>query len=296
MAMTTMRNTQTFPDSVPLLDDPVALRQRASEEGCLFFKGLIEPDAILNVRHQVLTICRKHGWLDESSPMEDGVVKAGMSVIEGGDKRWQEFYCDILKLHDFHALSLHPSIMAMFEKLFAGKVLPHPRNICRAMFPESRAYSTPPHQDHFYIGGSEDTWTNWMPLGDCPVELGSLAVAPGTHRAGMFAVHKAQGAGGHGVDVEDDRPWYTGDIMCGDVLILHSHTVHQGRDNLSGNRLRLSVDYRYQPASDPVRSDSLLPHMGWVTWEEIYAGWDEDDPMKYYWEDWGLKVVDREPR
>ena len=38
MAMTTMRDVQPYVDSMPLLTDPQALRQRARQDGCLFFR------------------------------------------------------------------------------------------------------------------------------------------------------------------------------------------------------------------------------------------------------------------
>lgn len=292
MAMTPMTNLAPFTDSIPLLDDPELLRARARDEGYLFFEQLVEREAVVNVRRQILDVCERHGWLAKGTPLMDGVVSSELSVVEGGDPRWQAFYCDVLKIRDFHALAVHPSLIGMFGKVFNEDVLPHSRNICRAMFPNSATFSTPPHQDHFYIGGTEETWTNWMPLGDCPVELGSLAVAPGSHRQGIYEVHEAQGAGGRAVSVEEDEAWVGGDISCGDVLILHSHAIHQGRDNVTGNLLRLSVDYRYQPRSHPVRADSMLPHMGWLSWDDIYADWDDEDPLKYYWRDWNLKVVE----
>ena len=81
-------------------------------------------------------------------------------------------------------------------------------------------------------------------------------------------------------------------MICGDVLYLHSLTVHQGRDNRS-NRVRLSCDYRYQPRSHSVRSDSLIPHLNILTWDDIYTNWDSDDPVKYYWNAWDLNVFSR---
>jgi len=293
MAMTPMDKIEPFVDATPLLDTPGQLRERAREEGYLFFKGLVPAESAFEVRRQILELCRRHVWLAEAAPLMDGVVREGVSAIEGRDPRWQAFYCDVMKLRDFHGLAVHPSLMAVFETLFGAQVLAHSRNICRVQFPHTSENSTPPHQDHFYIGGAEETWTNWMPLGDCPVELGSLAVAAGSHRHGMYEVHEAKGAGGHGVDVGAACTWIGGDILCGDVLILHSHMVHQGRDNQSGNRLRLSVDYRYQPLSQPVRSDSLLPHMGWEAWDEIYADWAPDDPLKYYWKNLDLDIVEQ---
>ena len=294
MAMTTMRNIKPYIDSTPLLNDPQALRQRAREDGCLFFKGLLPAADLLDVRRQILHIGQQHGWLKESADLLDGMACEGLSVIESGDPRWKDFYCDVLKLRDFHALALHSAITDMLATLFGEKALPHSRNICRVIFPQTQTHSTPPHQDHFYIGGSDETWTAWIPLGDCPVELGSLAVARGTHTRCMMDVHEAQGAGGRAVDIDENSEWFGGDFACGDVLVLHSLAVHQGRDNQTSDRLRLSVDYRYQPLSHPVREDSLLPHMGWLSWEEVYASWAADDPVRYYWQDWDLNIQKRE--
>jgi ectoine hydroxylase-related dioxygenase (phytanoyl-CoA dioxygenase family) len=81
-------------------------------------------------------------------------------------------------------------------------------------------------------------------------------------------------------------------MTCGDVLFLHSLTVHQGRDNRS-DRLRLSCDYRYQPRSHPVRADSLEPHLHWLTWDEIYEHWPNDTPVKLYWQNWDLDITPR---
>jgi hypothetical protein len=290
MAMTAMHNIEPYADSTSLLNHPEALRQRGRKDGCLFFKGLLPPDALLDVRRQILELCKKHGWLQKGSELMHGIAQEGFSSIEAGDPRWKDFYCDVLKLRDFQALALHASIVDMLEVLFGEKALPHSRNICRVMFPQTKEHSTPPHQDHFYIGGSDETWTAWIPLGDCPVELGSLAVAHGTHTRGMMDVHEAKGAGGRAVDMGKESRWFSSDFSCGDVVILHSMTVHQGRDNQTADRLRLSVDYRYQPRSHPLREDSLLPHMGWIDWEEIYADWAANDPVKYYWKNWDLDV------
>ena len=87
-----------------------------------------------------------------------------------------------------------------------------------------------------------------------------FAVARGSHRRGKLETFEGVGPGGRQVPVEEDSVWVGGDYMCGDVIILHSLTIHQGRDNESADRLRISSDYRYQPRSHPVRDDSLQPH------------------------------------
>ena len=294
MAMTPMQSVDSFLDSTALLNEPDALRLRAHEMGYLFFPGLLSAESIQPVRRQVLDICQAQEWIKADSELDDGIACSDDPVIEStGDPRWKTFYDEVQRLRDFHALALSPSILSALEVLFGEAVLPHPRNILRAIFPRSATYSTPPHQDHFYIGGSRDTWTCWFPLGDCSVELGSLAVLPGSHLTGFLDVHEAHGAGGRAVAVAEDGTWAGGDFASGDVLLLHSLMVHQGRDNQT-DRLRLSCDFRYQPRSHPVRSDSLVPHMNWLTWDEVYQNWDRNDPLRRYWEQWQLEIVERQ--
>ena len=120
--------------------------------------------------------------------------------------------------------------------------------------PSVSSGDTPPHQDNYYIGGSDETWTTWIPTGDCSAALGSLAVASGTHKLGKLAVQQTANRG-VAVILPDDITWAGGDFHCGDVLAFHSLTIHQGQDNESGNRLRMSLDYLYQPISHPVRAD-----------------------------------------
>lgn len=296
MAMVDMKQVHGLEDATGLLSRPAELRQRAAEHGCLFFHGLLDSARVLEVRREILEVCRKHGWLAGGPDLMDGVAHTDTRVFESDDPRWQGFYNDVLCIRDFHALALDPALVGMFESLFGEPVLAHSRNICRLVFPDLNTHSTPPHQDNYFIGGSDETWTAWIPLGDCPEELGGLAVNRGSHRRGMLETSEGVGPGGRQVSVEDDSAWVGGRYECGDVIILHSLTIHQGRDNLTADRLRLSADYRYQPRSHPVREDSLQPHMNWLTWEEIYDRWEAHDPVKYYWTDWDLDVVKREPR
>lgn len=296
MAMVDMKQIHALEDATDLLADPAGLRRRAAEHGCLFFRGLLDPSRVNDVRRQILTVCNDNGWLAPGSDPMSGIAHPDTRVYESDDPRWQNFYNDVLCIRDFHALALDPALIGMFEVLFGEPPLAHSRNICRLVFPDLNTHSTPPHQDNYFIGGSDETWTAWIPLGDCPEELGGLAVNRGSHRYGMLETTEGVGPGGRQVPVEDDSAWVGGDYACGDVIILHSLTIHQGRDNLTPDRLRLSADYRYQPRSHPVREDSLQPHMNWLTWEEIYGQWDGDDPVKYYWKAWDLDVVKREPR
>lgn len=292
MAATLVTRSTPYVDSTPLLNDPAALRKRAQADGYLYFKRLLDPKKVMAARRKVLEVAQKHGWLDDTAPLIEGIAKPGVCFVESLQPEWDAYYTDILRLREFHALALEPAIIGMYEKLFGEPVVLHSRNISRLIFPGNQLFTTPAHQDHLHIKGTTETWTMWIPAGDCPNELGGLAVLPGSHKLGNLPSKAAYGAGGQGVEVPEDSVWAEGDLECGDVLTFHSLTVHQGRDNKTPNKLRLSFDFRYQPLSHPIGRSSMEPHRGMLKWEQVYENWPANDPVKYYWKNWKLNYAD----
>jgi len=284
-----------FVISNDLLANPQALRERAQEEGYLFFRGMIDREAIRSVRRQILERCAQAGWLRPGTDVREGIAAPGVAYVEP-EPAYMAVYNQVMKMEDFHALAHQPALLHMFDALFDEPTLVHPRNIARIIFPQNVKYTTPAHQDFIHVQGAEETWTAWIPLGDCPRDLGSLALLPGSHRGGVYPVHSAYGAGGLGIDTDRlPHEWAASDFALGDVVVFHSLTVHKGLPNLSPDRIRLSVDYRYQGVSRPITQGSLLPHFAQVTWEEAYANW-KSDRYQYYWKDLPLNVVDWTPK
>lgn len=283
-----------FAISNDLLSDADALRQRAQADGYLFFRGLADQDALRQLRRQILGFCADAGWLQPGTDPNDAIAAPGVAPIEG-QPDYMSVYDRVMRLEAFHAFAHQPALLAVLDALFGEPTLVHARNIARIIFPQATQHTTPAHQDYIHIQGTPDTWTAWMPLGDCPHELGGLAVLPGSHRQGLYPVQKSLGAGGHGIPLDTlPNEWVSSEFMAGDVLLFHSHTVHRGLPNRTANQIRLSVDYRYQGESQPVVPDSLRPHYGRLTWEEIYAGWQSPD-FQYYWQEKPLRLVEWRP-
>lgn len=298
--------TQTDPDlalgldapfeiSNDLIDDGDALRARMEEAGYLFFRALIPSESILAARSEILARCAEAGWLANGSEADEGVVAPGVSWIEP-QPEFMAVYNRVQHGEAFHTLAQAPELIGMLERLFGEPVLAHPRNIARIIFPQNTLHTTPSHQDYVHVQGTEETYTAWIPLGECPQALGSLAVLSGSHRGGILPVHRAYGAGGVGIDTEElPHKWVGGDFGLGDAIVFHSLVVHKALPNLSPDHIRLSVDYRYQPLSHPVAADSLLPHHGQVGWPEIYAGW-KSERHQYYWNYLPIRRAERDPR
>ena len=191
-------------------------------------------------------------------------------------------YHEVQRLESMHRLPHHPRLLAVYRALFGGEVLVHPRHIARMITGHRCMAPTPPHQDFPLIQGTANTWTAWIPLGDCPRELGGLTVCRRSHQAGYIPVAPASGAGGIAAQLcPREQDWVDGDFAAGDVLTFPSLTVHRALPCRFKDQIRLSLDVRYQPVDEAVEAQSLLPHCD-LAWADIYAGWRRAK-LQYYW-------------
>ena len=285
-----------FRASNDILGDAGALRRRVDEEGYLFFRRLIEPQVIRDIRSRAFEVFREAGWLSSDAPLADGIANTSHTCVEGDAEYWP-VYNNLQKLESWHRLALSPAIMSVMENIFDEPVMAHFWKVGRIMFPQNTTFMTPAHQDWMFNQGTTETYTCWMPIGDCPRELGGLTILPGTHKKGLYEYYPAYGTGGITVHQDDMRGhWLTTDFEAGDALVFHSLNLHRSLPNLTPDRLRFSADFRYQAASQPMAEDVFGPHGGVITgltWEEIYDGWESDDG-KYYWTDFDIKTIPRD--
>jgi ectoine hydroxylase-related dioxygenase (phytanoyl-CoA dioxygenase family) len=266
--MSTLTDDTTPRNIVPFIEaDATAeagvLRAQMQENGYLFFRGLIPTEDVLCVRRTVLEFCAEAGWLDPKRDLMDGIAAPDQTPLREGMPEYMPVYRQVLRAPDFHGFPTNAALMQVAGKLLGEEVLVHPRRIGRITFPHFVEAATPPHQDHFYIRGSVETYSCWTPLGNCPMELGGLAVLPQSQDAG-FLEHsvESQGVGGRGVPVEESETiWHSSDFGIGDALFFHSYTIHKALPNLTLDRLRLSTDNRYQRPQEEIHPNSLKSHM-----------------------------------
>lgn len=278
---------QPFLDSTDVVNDELELRERAQRDGYLFIRGLLPTDALESLRMQCLEIARDAGWVKKDTPLEDAIADLNGFCVEP-EPKYMGVYYRMYKLQEFQALQHHPNLIGVMERILGEPVMPHARIIGRTIFPQREVFTTPPHQDFIPIQGTTDTYTAWIPLSDIPPELGGLQIASGSHQHGIYDFRPAMGAGGIAVTNPLEGTWVNNPFKQGDVLIFHSMAVHKGVSNAS-DRLRMSIDARYQKISTPIAPGSLLPHSQPHTWEEIYADWPPSD-LQYYWQKWDMEV------
>ncbi len=235
-------------DSSSLVGRPRALRRRFSKDGYVYAPRLVDARRVHELAGDVMETLREHGLLE-----------AGDGALDTFRRTRADYYRAVQRLESFHALANDPGLLGVVRALVGDDAFAHPQRLLRAILPGIPELVTPPHQDFAYIRGSERTVTAWLPLRTCRVADGALRVLVGSHRRGQLPIRPSDSVAGSCVDVDDDDPqWASTDLEPGDALVFHSMTVHGALPNTSPH-IRLSADYRFQSASDPIAERSLKP-------------------------------------
>ena len=229
-------------------------------------QGIAPVDLTLQVRRDICALCREAGWLDPNRDIAEGIWSGG-DIHTEGEPAYMEVYKQVVQLSSFNAFPQQPVFIDLISRLLGEPAFNHALRIGRIVFPHNTAQSTGAHQDHRYIPGTAEVLTVWTPLGDCPIDLGMLAILRGSNRLGLLehtsdSSKKYAKMGVREQQWEDraDLQWVAGDMRLGDVIIFHSHTVHKALPNRTDDRMRLSLDNRYQGISKPVELKNLHLH------------------------------------
>jgi hypothetical protein len=257
-------------DSSPVVDDSPELHRRMESDGYLLLRGLLDRNQVLAARQTAVY-----------KLMNGGHLKPGtdpMDCIAAGDTQSRSQH-DIAKENKELSKLLYSGVMTDFFTQFIAEPIKHyDFTWFRAIAPGK---GTPPHCDIVYMGRGErqQLFTAWTPIGDIDYAMGGLIVLEGSHNlshlretygemdvdtycsnkdglAGQDHWGKGRSKGWLGQNPPKLRKslgglrWLTAEFNAGDVIIFSMYTVHASLDNTS-DRLRLSSDSRYQPASKP---------------------------------------------
>ena len=271
----------TFQDSTALCGDGPALAERMRADGYLFLRALLPAPRLHALQAEIGALAREAGWLRADRPVADAIADpAGLCVDP--QPRYLETLRRINGIEEYHALKHDPALIGLFERMLGGPVFPHPRVLMRNIFPARDEFTTKAHQDFPNVQGTEAVYTAWIPLIDIDMATGPLQVAAGTHASGeVYDFDIGAGAGGVEITAPFPGQWVSGAFALGDVLIFHSMTVHKGVPN-RGERLRMSMDVRYQRVSEPFNPDNANPDGQPLGWDEVYADWRSEE-LQYYW-------------
>jgi hypothetical protein len=259
----------------------VSLPDEMAVHGYLLIRRLLPADDLSRLLGEIANVVYDAGWLLPGHVPREFIAE-GNAACGASDPAYKSVYKRVFSLECFHALAHHPALRRVMHLLVGEQLLIHPKPIARLVFPHCARLVVPAHQDHHAIGGDAESFTAWMPLHDCPPELGPLRILEASHR---FGLQQTSAGTGH-VCAETARggDWVGGQINAGDALVFHSLTVHAATPNLS-RQLRISMDCRFQNSGRAINPAELVfagESVEGRSWEATYGGWPSDE-LKYYW-------------
>ena len=225
------------------------LRRQLREDNVLFCRGLLEPEVVLETGARIRAALQEIGWL----PGADGPGE--VTGRQEGSEGWWSGYARIQSIEPFHALAFHPALLSLQRSLVAAPFV-HPRKIASLLYPN---FAVPPHQDYPSVQGTTDVVTLWVPLVTLPSSAGTLRVLRQGDARRLLPLRSLPDAG---ADIDADLPsgaWASYEYCAGDVVVLHSLTVHEVTVNRS-DELAIAAEYRFQSSREPVCAASLEPH------------------------------------
>jgi ectoine hydroxylase-related dioxygenase (phytanoyl-CoA dioxygenase family) len=261
---------------------PEVLQEEIRSRGYVLIRGVLPQDGVRTVLSDVTGILSDAKWLAAGSDPLDRIA-AENTAYGDPDPVFKKVYQQVFNLESVHALPHQAALKHVMKLLVGDRVLVHPKPIGRLIFPNCERLVVHAHQDYEFMGGDPEFFTVWMPLHDCPPEIGPLQILEGSHRYGIQP-HERENL--HVPEIPAEHAagdvWVGGQIHAGDVLIFHSLTVHAASPNRS-QQMRLSIDCRFQDARRVLNPSNLVfGGESGKSWDKTYAGWHSHD-LQFYW-------------
>jgi ectoine hydroxylase-related dioxygenase (phytanoyl-CoA dioxygenase family) len=268
---------------------PAMLQNEMQSRGYLLLRNVLPQDAVRSVLADVTRVLFAADWL-AAGPEALKRIPAHGAAYGDPDPAFKRVYQQVFNLESFHALPHHAELKHVMKLLVGDPVLVHPKPIGRLIFPSCERLTVNAHQDYEFMGGDPEFFTVWIPLHDCPVDVGPLRIFEGSHRHG---VQQHQKENLHVPEIptgeEKGNEWVGGSMNAGDVLIFHSLTVHAASQNVS-KQMRLSIDCRFQNAERVLNPSNLVfGGESGKSWEKTYSGW-KSNALQFYWKSMPLTL------
>lgn len=258
------------------IEDNESIRKSFKDQGYVYIKSFFDPGDVIEARDLIFNILKNQNWgkIENNKIKPIGKINRILSI-----NFINTIEC-IMRKEKIHLLSYNKKLNSFIKTLLQEEIFTHPRKMIRISYPYKANPSDliPPHQDIVYVKGEVDTLISWIPLGSYPPESGGLQVAHGSHKHGLFPV-KANEEGRFGCAASNlkkvDLDWRAGNYSIGDLLVMHSLTLHKAGKNMSPH-FRISLDFRYSSSSGYINEEQLLPpyYPKVSSWKKITKNWD----------------------
>ena len=254
------------------LGDASAIRTALATDGYVFLRNALSHDDIVSARVEVF---------EQLRAVEEIKAPAVEGIATGTSRRselrpdlgafWSEVSNGPALRHVTHGHELNQSLTSIFEQPVRAHDLMYLR-------PTPPNRSTRLHYDFpFFAGEATRIVTAWVPLGSISLDEGPLAIVEGSsgfddlldpirnidyqsNRSNEAVQQAAYEKQNESNPVEmlrrRDSRFLIAEYQAGDLLVFDGFTMHGSLDNQSQvGRVRLSVDVRYQAASEPATDD-----------------------------------------
>jgi len=243
-----------------------AMRGALAADGYVLLRGALEAEAVMAARAEVFE--RLHEVDEISEPPLDGVATGNSSRPQPKDDNGA-FWRSVSDGPALRSVTHGERLAALTAMLHGEPASAHDLIYLR---PTPVGRSTNLHFDFpFFAGFTERIVTSWIPFGDVPISDGPLVIvgsspsfsdlidplreldfsADRSQETVQAAAYEKQNEQ-HPIDLARARSTrlLTTDFRAGDVVLFGMFTLHGSLDNASPiNRVRLSCDVRWQPAS-----------------------------------------------
>lgn len=280
-----------FTGSLSSMSSPFSIeacREQMKSKGYLLLRNFFDLAAMRDLRKEMLDVLYQFGCIDSTDPEKYKIIEKPISNVV---PEFKELFNKIASIEGLHQLLHNKKLKEFLDDYYSEESFVMPSIFPRVVSPTSEGVAwiaSTPHQDYYFVQGDERFVSLWVPLDDCPNEVGPLRLLPKSHLNGLTP-SRISDAGGLETISSEDTIWSASDMKLSDVLIFSSYTIHSGTQNIS-NRLRLSVDFRAQPLSGEISSISIPSSFMWAPIDQVYQEFKNEE-LKYYWKKYNLKIV-----
>lgn len=221
--------------------------------GYIHLKNVIPQHLIIKARHYILESLAGVGEI--SMPFEKA-ISTGTSRRHEKKGPLGPFWRDISR-HDLVRRVTHGRELRLLMSAFYGERAHAYDFIWLRTVPPKKSFEM--HCDYpFFKQRRDRIHSVWIPLGDVPLDLGSLYILKNTHNNPQL-IKEAQSIGDVYPKPQDPLEFVTRNNTCflasplnmGDVIIFSMFTWHGSFDNTTEKTIRISCDMRFLPCSEP---------------------------------------------
>jgi ectoine hydroxylase-related dioxygenase (phytanoyl-CoA dioxygenase family) len=250
-----------LPHSNALLDNPAALRERLATDGFIYLKGVLDTSLVAQARAEVFERLIEVG---EILPPAAAGIASGSSRRDAVVADRGAFWKSVSEGPHLRALSHGSAMRQLMSMVIGAPARPQDYIFLRS---GARGRATGLHFDYpFFTRAHDQVFTVWLPIGDVPVSDGPLVVVEGSNRyrdliEPMIGFDVARDTSRKATLAQDavtlarerGARLLTANFAAGDIAVFGMYTLHGSLENHSPiNRVRLSCDVRWQPASLPI--------------------------------------------